>query len=497
MRYRSTRTEDQQVTDAAAIVAGLAPDGGLFVPTEIPRFAPGELEGLLDKDYSARAAHIMGRFLPSFSTEELLGFCRRAYAFDRFPAEGTAPLTPLGDGLHVLELFHGPTCAFKDFALQMLPFLLSASLQKTGAREEVMILVATSGDTGKAAMTGFADVERTHICVFYPDGGVSPLQRLQMVTQEGENVMAAAVKGNFDDTQNGVKAIFSDADFAARLLRKGLRLSSANSINWGRLVPQIAYYVSAYCDLCKRGALVMGEKVNLCVPTGNFGNILAAWFAKEMGLPAARFICASNRNNVLTDFIETGLYESRRPFYMTASPSMDILISSNLERLLFLLSGDGGAVGESMRALRETGAYRVDAALHAKIRDAFSGGFCTEEAAAETIRNCRRDFGYIPDTHTAVALRVYADYRARTGDERPCILASTASPFKFPASVLAALGESPEGDEFAQLARLGEVSGKSVPPQLATLREKEVRFPLVAEKADMRAVVEAYTEKER
>ncbi len=491
MQYCSTRDKSYLVSDAEAIVAGLAPDGGLFVPTEIPALSGAELEALCTMDYAQRAADIMARFLPSFGYEELLSYTRRAYAQEKFPVKSTAPVVKLGENASILELFHGPTCAFKDFALQMLPYLLTASLKKTGVREDVTILVATSGDTGKAALTGFADVAGTHICVFYPDGGVSPMQRLQMVTQDGKNVMVAAVKGNFDDTQTGVKRIFSDKAYAAALLQKGVRLSSANSINWGRLVPQIAYYVSAYCDMCASGSIKMGERIAVCVPTGNFGNILAAWFAKRMGLPIGRFICASNENNVLTEFLQSGVYESKRPFYMTASPSMDILISSNLERLLYLLCEDDAELRAYMEALKESGRYSVSSALLAKLKAEFDCGFCDEKETARTIRETYDEAGYVADTHTAVAIKVYREYRARTGDASQALIVSTASPFKFPKSVLGALGKEADEDDFAMLDTLAAIAKKEVPAQLAGLKEKAVRFPSVVEKEAMQSVVES------
>ncbi len=492
MQYCSTRNSEYLVSDAEAIVAGLAPDGGLFVPVGIPAFDEGELEELCSASYPERAARVMAHFLTSFTYDELLSYTSRAYSFEKFPAEGTAPVVKTGEGEYILELFHGPTCAFKDFALQMLPFLLSASLKKTGVNEEVMILVATSGDTGKAALTGFADAEGTHICVFYPDGGVSQMQKLQMVTQDGRNVMVAAVKGNFDDAQTGVKNIFSDKEYARELLERGIRLSSANSINWGRLVPQIAYYVSAYCDLCRRGELKMGEKVNVCVPTGNFGNILAAWFAKRMGLPIARFICASNRNNVLADFLQSGTYESRRPFYMTSSPSMDILISSNLERLLYLLCRDDKEICSYMASLKREGCYSVSPAILERIKAEFDCGFCDEAETAASIMRAYKASGYVADTHTAVALKVCEEYKKRSGDAAKAIVVSTASPFKFSENVLRALQKDAGGDDFDMLERLAELSGKAAPGQLAELKTKPVRFSLSVERERMKELVSIY-----
>ncbi len=492
MQYCSTRNKDYRVSDAEAIVKGLSPDGGLFVPMEIPTLTKTELEALCSMDYAARAAAIMERFLPSFTHDELLSLTKRAYALEKFPVPGTAPLVELNEQENILELFHGPTCAFKDFALQMLPLLLTASLKKTGVKEDVMILVATSGDTGKAALTGFADVEGTHICVFYPDGGVSNMQKLQMVTQSGNNVMVAAVKGNFDDTQNGVKSIFSDKAYAAELLKRGVRLSSANSINWGRLVPQIAYYVSAYCELRNRELTALGESVNVCVPTGNFGNILAAWFAKRMGLPIDRFICASNSNNVLTDFLQSGTYESRRPFYMTASPSMDIIISSNLERLLYLLCESDLELRSYMDALQKDGCYSVSPALLKKLKAEFSCGFCSEEETEKSIKATYEKYGYVADTHTAVALKVYEEYREKSGDRKKTIIAATASPFKFPKAVLKSLGALEGGDDFAMLDALSALAKSPAPKQLSELKEKKLRFSLVCEKEGMKKVISQY-----
>ena len=497
MKYVSTRNNRLRVDSAQAIVAGLAPDGGLFLPTEIPVFTPDDLNMLAGQPYAERSAWVLSRFLTDFSYEELLDYTTKAYCWDKFPVKGTAPLVRLDDSCYVLELFHGPTCAFKDFALQMLPYLLTASLKKTGVDKEVVILVATSGDTGKAALEGFADVPGTRICVFFPDGGTSNMQRLQMVTQEGGNVMVAAVKGNFDDAQNGVKAIFTDREYAAELEEKGFLLSSANSINWGRLAPQIAYYVSAYCDMVNQGAVRMGEPINICVPTGNFGNILAAYYAKHCGVPVKRLICASNRNSVLTDFINSGTYDKNRPFYITSSPSMDILISSNLERLLYLLGGkDSDKLCGLMEQLKTEGRYSVDPELLAALQAEFAAGCCSEGETRRTIRLMHENKGhcdgrgYLPDTHTAVGLRVYYNYRFQECDITPTVVASTASPFKFCGSVLPALGEEVTDDDFAMLERLSEVSGLSVPERLARLKDRQERFTGVVEKTGMKAVVD-------
>ena len=502
MKYVSTRNNRLAVDSAQAIVSGLAPDGGLFLPTEIPAISLDDLTQLAGKPYAERSAWVLSRFLTDFSYEELLSYTTKAYCWDKFPVEGTAPLVRIDDSCYVLELFHGPTCAFKDFALQMLPYLLTASLKKTGVDKEVVILVATSGDTGKAALEGFADVEGTRICVFFPDGGTSNMQRLQMVTQDGANVMVAAVKGNFDDAQNGVKAIFTDKEYAAELAAKGFLLSSANSINWGRLAPQIAYYVSAYCDMVNAGAIRMGEAINICVPTGNFGNILAAYYAKHCGVPVNRLICASNRNSVLTDFINGGTYDKNRPFYVTSSPSMDILISSNLERLLYLLCDEDSAkLCGLMEQLKQEGRYSIDPAMLERLQAEFAAGCCSEGETRRTIRlmaenkgHCEGK-GYLPDTHTSVGLRVYYDYRFRECDITPTVVASTASPFKFCNSVLPALGEETSDDDFAMLERLSQLTGLPVPERLSELRDKAERFTDVVEKSQMKDVVDSLVDR--
>ena len=419
MKFISTRGKSPAVTAAEAIRRGLAPDGGLYVPDELPVFSASELEALYALPYAELSAAVLERFLPGFSREELLDYTKKAYP--SFDDDAVVPLHALGDKLWTMELFHGPTCAFKDVALQILPYLLAASVRKCADDHTVAILVATSGDTGKAALEGFADVPGTKIAVFYPDGGVSDIQRAQMATQGGNNVLVLAVRGNFDDAQTGVKDIFADAALASELDRAGVVLSSANSINWGRLAPQIAYYVSAYCDMVAAGTIAQGDKINVCVPTGNFGNILAAYIAKKMGLPVNKFICASNRNNVLTDFFKKGgEYNRNRDFFTTTSPSMDILISSNLERLLFFASDfNDKLVAELMGKLNTEGSYKVAEDVFAKIEAEFDAGCCDDSHAADTINKLWKDENYLCDTHTAVAVRVYEDYRARTGDETP------------------------------------------------------------------------------
>ncbi|MCQ5131183.1 threonine synthase [Butyricicoccus faecihominis] len=484
MEYVSTRDKSRAVSSAYAIANGIAPDGGLYCPTEFPSLSAEDWHALAKMDYKGRAAMILGRFLTDFSAEELTDFAAKAYADEKFGGSNTAPVVSLADGKHLLELWHGPTCAFKDMALQILPHLLTASLRKIGEKRTACILVATSGDTGKAALDGFADVPGTKIMVYYPENGVSPMQKLQMNTQTGENVEVVAIRGNFDDAQSAVKQIFTDAATREALDRDGMMLSSANSINWGRLAPQIAYYISAYCDLLAEGKIAHGDQINICVPTGNFGNILAAYIAKQMGLPVNKFICASNRNNVLTDFFKKGgSYDKNRAFYTTASPSMDILISSNLERLLFLASGQNDKlVAELMDKLGTEGRYALTAEMFSGIAADFDAGCCDDAETAETIRALWEKEHYLADTHTAVAVRVYEDYRARTGDETPVVIASTASPFKFCRSVIEALGGSLERDDVTQLGVLEQLTGEKAPAPLAALAGKTLRFDRVVDK---------------
>ncbi len=487
MKYYSTRNDKNTYSAAQAMAMGLAPDGGLFVPETIPTVSPEELRALCGMDYRARAVDIMRRYLAEFSTEELEDFVTHAYA-ENFDHPGIAPLHFTDERTAYLELWHGPTCAFKDMALQMLPYLLTASLKKTGEARQVCILVATSGDTGKAALEGFADVPGTRIFVFYPSGGVSAIQRLQMVTQRGNNVGVCAVKGNFDDAQTGVKQIFGNTAFAEELSRRGFFLSSANSINWGRLLPQIVYYFSAYCDYVNAGKIAAGEKIVFCVPTGNFGNILAGWFAAQMGLPVKRFVCASNANDVLTEFIRTGVYNKNRPFHLTISPSMDILVSSNLERLLYMLCGDR-KTKDFMEQLSSAGRYDVGEEIHAKIAERFFAACCDDAATKAKIAEVWKRSGYLIDTHTAVAADAIGQYRARTGDDTPAVVVSTASPFKFAADVCDALGAVAENDP---LAALSSCCGIPTPAPLSGLDQREVRFDGVTEKADMQATVDAF-----
>lgn len=486
MNYISTRNNNLRMSAAQAIVKGLAPDGGLMTPCVIPTLPSSALHSLADMNYQQRVLYIIGRFLTGFSTVELNQYINAAYAKEKFSHPDVAPIHRIDECTHCLELWHGPTCAFKDMALQMLPHLLSASLEKTLEKRTACILTATSGDTGKAALEGFKDVNKTCILVFYPKNGVSDIQELQMITQEGENVDVCAVEGNFDDAQTGVKKLFADKELEERLTQRGYLLSSANSINWGRVLPQIVYYVSAYCDLIKQGTISAGDMVNFCVPTGNFGNILAAYYAKQMGVPIQRLICASNSNNVLTEFIETGVYDRNRKFHNTISPSMDILISSNLERLIFEISNhDDAMVRGCMNSLGETGRYEVTPFVKNQIQKVFSAGCCTDEQTKETIGTVWKEHGYLIDPHTAVAFHVLQQYRDHTGDMTPSVVVSTASPFKFCAAVLDALGISELKHGTDILDQLAQVTGEEVPTPLACLKKKERRFHTVTEKEHM------------
>ena len=488
MEFISTREKSPSVTAAEAIRRGLAPDGGLYVPDALPAFSPEELEALLALPYAELSAAVLERFLPGFSREELLEYTKKAYA--SFDDAAVVPLHALGDKLWTMELFHGPTCAFKDVALQILPYLLAASVKKCADDHTVAILVATSGDTGKAALEGFADVPGTKIVVFYPDGGVSDIQRAQMATQGGENVLVLAVRGNFDDAQTGVKDIFADAALAAELDRAGVVLSSANSINWGRLAPQIAYYFAAYAQLCRAGSITPGERVDFSVPTGNFGDILAGYFAKCAGLPVGKLLCASNSNDVLTDFLRTGVYDKNRPFLRTMSPSMDILVSSNLERLLYLATRDGGQVSEWMSALRGEGKYAVGEELRALLADeGFAAYRASEEETARVIRSTWAEKGYLADPHTAAGLSAAEQHRHESGEVCPMVALSTASPFKFAAAMLSSLGEAVPENGFDALDALSAFSKTSIPAPLDALRTREERFKTVVGKDEMRESV--------
>ena len=491
MNYISTRGNNQKMTSAQAIIAGLADDGGLFVPDELPQVDMEFIKGLTKLSYQERAARVLGCFLTDYTDEEIKGCVERAYGGGKFDDAAVAPLNIMED-VSVLELWHGPTSAFKDMALQLLPQLLSTALKKTGEKNQVLILVATSGDTGKAALEGFKDVEQTKIIVFYPENGVSRIQKLQMVTQQGENVAVTAVKGNFDDAQSGVKAIFSDREFNAKLNEAGVSLSSANSINWGRLVPQIVYYFSAYADLLKAGVIRAGDEISFTVPTGNFGDILAGYYALRMGLPVKKLICASNTNNVLTDFLTTGVYDRNRDFFKTISPSMDILISSNLERLLYHVTNDAAQVAEWMKSLAETGRYDVGAEVLAKIQATFGCDWADDQKTMETINAVYGERKYIADTHTAVAWDSAHKYMMQ-GNAEPMVVVSTASPYKFNESVLTALGEAIEGmDEFQLLDKLQSMNSFKIPAGLAALKNAEVRHGNVVEKTAMPQAVAAF-----
>ena len=485
MQYHSTRNLRPAIDSAQAVLNGLANDGGLYVPERLPTI---DVAACLQEDTMAMARRIIGALLPDVPNMDQL--VTNAYT-GKFETDELTPTVDTGK-FTVLELFRGPTSAFKDVALCMLPQLLTASKNAKGMEEDILILTATSGDTGKAALEGFKDAPNTKILVFYPVDGVSEMQRFQMVTQEGGNVGVCAIRGNFDDAQTGVKAIFTDEEVKAKLAESGMRFSSANSINWGRLVPQIVYYISAYCDLVAQNKIANGDLINVVVPTGNFGNILACYYAKCMGLPVNKLICASNRNRVLTDFFETGVYDCNRPFYTTTSPSMDILVSSNLERLLYHLSGnDSDEISKLMNSLKSESKYTVSDAVREAVQQQFVGGCADDQQVADTIAHVFDCSGYLCDTHTAVAVRVYEDYRAKSGDETPTVIASTASPYKFAPAILEALGGAESEKPYEQLAELNAKTGWNIPQPLGSLRDKGVRFTGVCDndKASMQDTV--------
>lgn len=502
MRYTSTRSKIAPIDSAEAILQGLAADGGLFVPEKIPRVKIEEIGNLSDKTYEQRAAWLLGKFLTDY-TEDELGECSElAYNwFDdtrRVPVpvliqNPENPVAPVGS----LELWHGPTSAFKDMALQMLPHLMRMALKKVGETKEILILVATSGDTGKAALAGFADVPQTKIMVFYPEDGVSKVQKLQMVTQAGDNVNVTAVRGNFDDAQTGVKKIFGDKKIREELDRLGVKLSSANSINWGRLVPQIAYYFSGYVELVKSKQISLGDKINISVPTGNFGNILAAYYALKMGLPVKKLICASNMNNVLTEFFATGTYNRNRKFYKTITPSMDILISSNLERLLYHESGgDFRQINRYMTELNTTGKYKIDKKIKDRLDKIFHAEFVSEDETRDYIKRMFSSFKYLVDTHTAVGICALSKYRGKTKDFTPVLNASTASAYKFAGAVLEALEQPIEGiDDLAQLKKLNDFTNANIPKNLATLSTAKILHDDVCDKEEMADRVLAFAAK--
>lgn len=474
MKFISTRGEDFAKNAAEAITKGLASDGGLFVPETFP-CVYDKIEKLLDMDYAERASLVIGSFLEEYDSERLLTACRKAYS--RFEENDPAPVVRIDEDLYVLELFHGPTLAFKDVALTLLPFLLREGASICEIKEQILILVATSGDTGKAALSGFQDADGIKIMVFFPSEGVSDMQKLQMCTQEGENVNVVAVKGNFDDCQTAVKKIFSDKKYEKILKEKNIVFSSANSINFGRLVPQITYYFSAYCDMVNAGEIELGDKVNFAVPTGNFGNILAGYYAKQMGLPINKLVCASNSNNVLTEFFANGTYDSKREFYKTTSPSMDILVSSNLERLIFELNGrDAFVTAKQMQELKERGVYQIKEEQLEVLDREFFADFADEEEVMQTISDFFEEYGYVLDTHTAVGINVEEKFKGFYEDAGKTIVLSTASPYKFPQSVLKALTGKGVGDAFDASKKLENLTGMPMPEGLKTLRNKKKRF---------------------
>ena len=485
--YKSTRDAEKTVTASQAILKGLADDGGLFVPVSIPKL-PVSLGELKEMTYQEIAYTVMKEFLTDFTEEELKSCIAKAYD-SKFDTEEIAPLAKVEDAYY-LELFHGATIAFKDMALSILPHLLTTSAKKNQVKNEIVILTATSGDTGKAAMAGFADVEGTRIIVFYPKNGVSKVQELQMRTQKGANVDVVAIHGNFDNAQSGVKQMFENQELAKELADKGYQFSSANSINIGRLVPQVAYYVYAYTKLLANGEIKDGEKINVVVPTGNFGNILAAYYAKNLGVPIAKLICASNDNKVLYDFFQTGTYDKNREFVLTTSPSMDILISSNLERLIYLICGeDSEKTKELMEELKTTGKYTITPEMKEKLAD-FAAGYSTEEETAESIHDTYQKTGYVMDTHTAVAAHVCGQYRAKSGDQTKCVIASTASPYKFVKSVMSAIdAENENADEFDLLPKLQEVSGVPMPQAIKDILDAKVLHNLECDADKMKDTV--------
>jgi len=491
MNYISTRGYDKKYSAAEAIITGIAPDGGLFVPETIPQISAGEIEEMKNMQFFQISARVLSKYLTDFTEAELLEFAQAAYDEEKW-GEDPVPLVQLNaynDREYILELWHGPTCAFKDVALQMLPHLMTASVKKTGINKKICILTATSGDTGKAALEGFKDLPGTEIIVFYPTGGVSDAQKLQMVTTEGSNTHVIAVNGCFDDAQTGVKKIFGDEAFAAKLESNGIMLSSANSINWGRLAPQIAYYVYSYVELLRKEKIGKGEEINIVVPTGNFGNILAAWFAKQMGIPVRKLICASNRNKVLCDFFSTGTYDRNREFFKTTSPSMDILISSNLERLLYEVAGGNSAqVVEWMTGLNTEGKYSVDKDTLKSLQHSFVGGFADETGVAKTILDVYDRTDHVIDTHTAVGFNIYGRYHTRSNDETKTVFVSTASPFKFAPAVMDSIrgaGYSNGRSIETVIKELSDESGLEIPKSIAELGTKEIRHKDVIDKEQM------------
>ncbi|MCL2634747.1 MAG: threonine synthase [Oscillospiraceae bacterium] len=485
LNYTSTRNPSINISAAEAIIKGISAEGGLFVPTEIPKLKKSDFLALSEKSYNSRAYDVLKLFL-DFSETELQNCVTNAYG-KNFAASDIVEIVKLGSGAYMLELWHGPTAAFKDMALQILPHMLTTSLKKFGVDGKTLILVATSGDTGKAALDGFKDINGINIAVFYPEDGVSDMQKLQMATQEGANVHVFAVKGNFDDCQNGVKAVFTNSEIIAKAAENNIFFSSANSINWGRLCPQIVYYISAYSDMLGQGQIAKDEEINICVPTGNFGNILAAYYAKEMGVPVKKLICASNTNNILTDFINTGIYDRNRKFYTTVSPSMDILISSNLERLLYHLSPE--SINQWFTDLREKGRFEVDETVKNTLHNWFYAGWCNEDDTKRTIKEVFDTYDYLIDPHTAVGYKVSEDYRRKTGDKSATIIASTANPYKFGTAVYEALTGNDNPDtpmnEFALITELERISANACPETLTAIMNKPIRFKEVFDKSEI------------
>lgn len=484
MEYTSTRNNKLRVSSAYAISNGISSDGGLFVPTKVVHLSDEQIKSMADMSYQERAVFILSLYLTDFTKDEIEYAVNNAYSTEKFISDKIAPIKKISNERYILELFGGPTCAFKDMALQLLPYLMSLSIKKVSSSKETIILTATSGDTGKAALEGFKDVENTKIFVFYPGSGVSVMQKLQMETQEGENVYVYGIEGNFDDAQTAVKTVFTDEKTKKALEENNKSFSSANSINWGRLLPQIVYYFSAYVEMFKNNEIEFGEKVNVAVPTGNFGNILAAYYAYKMGLPIKRLLCASNKNNILTDFIKTGVYDKNRPFYTTASPSMDILISSNLERLLFeLYDHDDEKVKNLMTELKNNGKYKIEDEILEKLDEVFSAEFASEEEMNRAILETYKNDGYLIDTHTAVAVNCLS--KSNLFGEKT-IIASTASAFKFPKSVLSALSQDNDLSDLEALKKLSKFSNLEIPKPLQNLDKKEVRFDKVLKNASIK-----------
>lgn len=484
MKFISTRGDSKAINASYAISKGLASDGGLFVPEFFPEVNKQSLTEMLDMDYAERACFVLHKYLEEYDYNELLDACKSAYG--KFEDSDGAPIVKIDDKLFIMELFHGPTLAFKDVALTLLPYLLRKGSDNSGVKEDILILVATSGDTGKAALEGFKNANGIKIMVFYPSEGVSDMQKLQMCTQEGDNVNVVGVNGNFDDCQTAVKNIFSNQDFCQQLKERGIVFSSANSINFGRLAPQITYYFSAYCDLVNSGEIELGEEIDFVVPTGNFGNILAGYYAKKMGLPVGKLVCASNNNNVLTDFFISGTYDANREFFKTMSPSMDILISSNLERLIFEISGrDADITKARMLELKQQGKYSISESEKINVEKEFYASCCNEDVCKEVIYDFFEEYGYVLDPHTAVAINSAFDYKDCSESENNTVVLSTASPYKFAHDVLDSLSGKAPIDAFACANKLSELTAEPIPAQILQLKEKARRFTKTVDKTDI------------